>query len=147
MPATPLSPKCHYDANQTVFVAIIPINCICIAPLMKNRYTYFRNFLGIKVNGMIIGDAEAHGVNYTPDGKEAVVEFTGSIPVFAANAKEAVRKVMDSEVEVFGWVNGFAHDVNIVVKGPLTLVNPLSGTLTKVPAALTDELATTALRH
>lgn len=145
MRATQLFPGCHYDADQSIFVVVIPIHCACIAPLMKNRYTHYRDFLGVKVNGMIIGDAEAHAVNYTPDGNEAVIEFTCSVPIYAANAEEAVRKIADAEVEVFGWVNGKAHDVDISVHGPLTLVSPQTGTLTKVPAPMAD--ASTASRH
>lgn len=126
MRAAQLFPRTHYHPDQTIYVAVIPVRCRCVAPLMKNRYTHFRDLLGIKVNGLLIGDAVAHAVAYT-EGYEALVEFTGSVVVFAANVNEALRNLKRAEVEVFGWVNGFAHDVEIYAIGEVNLVNALDG--------------------
>ncbi len=128
MRAAQLFPRTHYHPDQTIYVAVIPVRCRCVAPVMKNRYTHFRNLLGVKVNGLLIGDAEARAVTYT-DGYEAVVEFTGSVVVFAAKVTEALRNLKRAEVEVFGWVNGFAHDVEIDAIGEVNLVNALDGNL------------------
>lgn len=130
MRATQLFPRSQYEPEPTIRIVIIPVRCRCVAPPMKNRYTHYRDFLGIKMNGMVIGDADARAVTYIEGGREVMVEFTGSVPVFAATVKEAIRKVQESEVEVFGWVNGPAHDLEIDVVGPLTLVNPATGMTT-----------------
>lgn len=95
---------------------VVPITAFGIAPLRPRRYAMFKDMLGIRANGWIIMDIQGEICRYTSDGKEAVIQFRGTVPVVARDLNEAMRAVNEMEFEAFGGIaEGPLHDVTVDV--------------------------------
>lgn len=127
-----ISPKAatSIDAGPPpIRLIAVPIRCTCIAPVSKSRYEYSSALVIVKINGMIIEDADIRVLNYEEDGREVAVEFTATIPVFADGIMPAIELARLPKIEFKGWVNGLAHTLNIAVIGEVVMMTPIRGKL------------------
>lgn len=114
----------------------VPIHCTCVAPVAPNRYDFDSSVVFVKVNGMVIGDADIRVLRYEEDGREAAVEFTGTVPVFAEGIIPAIKLAKLPRIEFVGWVSGLAHTMNIRVEDEVVMMTPLGGKIISLVGAM-----------
>lgn len=115
--------------SPAIRLIAVPIHCTCIAPVAVNRYEFDSSVVLVKINGMVIGDADIHVQNYEEGGREAAVEFTGTVPIFAEGIMPAIELARLPRIEFLGWVNGLAHTLKIRVIGEVVMMTPIRGKL------------------
>lgn len=105
----------------------VPVRCTCVAPVAVNRYDFDSSVVWVKVNGMVIGDADIRVLRYVEDGREVAVEFTGTVPVFAEGIIPAIELAKLPRIEFVGWVSGLAHTMNIRIENEVVMLTPQGG--------------------
>ena len=70
-------------SEHAIRLVAVPIRCRCLVPVAKDRYEHFTSKLFVRVNGLLIEDAEIDVICYLKDGRYAQVAFTGTIAVFS----------------------------------------------------------------
>lgn len=127
MRAHQLSPENATSVRPKVGLVGIPIRCRCIAPVKPDRYRHFTRHIVVRVNGLVIEDAQVSVEAYVENGRYATVEFSGTIAVFAAGILPAIQAARLPDIRLEGWVEGQAREIKIDIVGEVVMVTPISG--------------------
>ncbi|OAN44615.1 hypothetical protein A6A05_17425 [Magnetospirillum moscoviense] len=81
----------------------------------------------MRVNGLLIGDAEINVICYMEDGRYAQVVFTGTVAIFSTGILPAIEAARLPEIEFSGWVQGLARELKVEIAGEVVMLTPLGG--------------------
>lgn len=105
----------------------VPIRCRCIAPVRADRYQHHTVPVRVRVNGLLIEDAEIEVIAYVEGGRYVQVEFTGTIAVFAPGILPAVEAAKLPDIRFQGWVEGLGRELKIDITGEVVMITPVAG--------------------
>lgn len=127
MRAHQLSAKSATSIQPKSCLVGVPIRCRCIAPARSDRYQHHTIPVRVRVNGLLIEDAEIDVIGYLEGGRYVQVEFTGTIAVFAPGILPAVESAKLPDIRFEGWVEGQARELKIDIMGEVVMLTPVAG--------------------
>jgi hypothetical protein len=136
MRARQLSPENAKSIHPKPRLVGIPVRCRCIAPVKADRYRHFTNRIIVRVNGLLIEDAQVTVESYVESGRYAQVEFSGTIAVFAAGIDPAIEAARLPDIRFEGWVEGQAREMKIEIAGEVVMVTPVGGKIFSLVGAV-----------
>lgn len=127
MRAHQISAKAATSIQPKTCLVGVPIRCRCIAPVRQDRYQHHDVPVRVRVNGLLIEDAEIDVIGYVEGGRYVQVEFTGTFAVFAPGILPAVEAAKLPDIRFEGWVEGQARELKIDIMGEVVMLTPVAG--------------------
>lgn len=127
MRAHQISAKTASSIQPTTCLVGVPIRCQCIAPVRGDRYRHHTVPVRVRVNGLLIEDAQISIDSYVEGGRYAKIEFTGTIAVFAPGILPAIEAAKLPDIRFEGWIEGLARELKIDITGEIVMMTPVAG--------------------
>lgn len=135
MRAHQLSPQDAESVEPAIRMVAVPIRCQCLVPVAKDRYQHFSTKLQVRVNGLLIENAEIDVLRYVEGGRYAIVRFSGTIAIFSTGILPAIEAARLPHIEFSGWLEGGARELKVEIAGDAVMVTPVGGKIFSLVAA------------
>lgn len=127
MRAHQISAKTATSIQPKTCLVGVPIRCRCIAPVRQDRYQHHTVPVRVRVNGLLIEDAQISIDSYLEGGRYAKIEFTGTLAIFAPGIMPAIQAAKLPDIRFSGWVEGQARELKIDIAGKVVMMTPVAG--------------------